>query len=788
MKEYNSSDENRSRPRKNSEAVELSQSQSHGQSHSPSKKSESFERTEKLSEGQATRYKQNTDNLADRHAPAIGSMRLQPGAVIIDRYTIVEEIGKGGMGEVYHAQDERLKKPVALKFLLQNQARNHTMVERFRREVNIAHNITHRNVCRVYDIGDMDGHPFISMQYVDGENLLELLKREGPLPREESFDIARQLCEGLEALHAERILHRDLKPANIMIEKNGKLLITDFGLSGLIAEISNELTTIGTLTYMAPEHLTGEDMSPRSDLYSLGLILYEIFTGEPAFHLDTEIGRHVDMERRVQQMLLQHRSGPRRPLVLRAEVTPEIDEIIMRCLELDPQGRPASASEVISSLEGKGSKINPFQPFIYGQIVRGSAFLGMEAEFETILNRVLMGESTVVVGCLKSGKSSLLQKMEDELRATSERLTVHRMDLRSIPSNFTPANFWEECLDPLRKYPGNPETLEVLKLTRGENYERRWLLRLFDHLKEEHWKLVLLLDEFELLFSHPGFLSESNFFALLRQLAMTSNSLTLVPASRISVTKLNKKHIHVWDVKASPYFNFMIDVYLRPYGDDVVDQLLGRVEFSTKERLFIRSLAGHHPYLLSAVAATLFEERQNDYGCIVRSFYDRIAFFFDELWEWEELTDRCRSVALILCLAGWAGRCRGSIFSVQEIGNVGRIDLELQQLNRLGLVEQVSGSGIQCRHCVSWKSQKWMVGSSIFLCWMLDALIVMERISPALSRWLDDKGYGSILNEEEWGKLLELVRKSTKWEEQCVEMVAQSILEDFFSGNKPWEL
>src|SRR5579863_4840870 len=213
--------------------------------------------------------------------------RFLPGRLLAERYRIVALLGRGGMGEVYRADDLTLGQPVALKFLPEEATRDEAMLERFRNEVRIARRVSHPNVCRVYDVGEVDGCTFFTMEYVDGEDLASLLRRIGRLPSDKALEIARQLCAGLAAAHAKGVLHRDLKPANIMLDGRGRVRITDFGLAGLVAEIEGANARAGTPAYMSPEQFAGGEVSPKSDVYSLGLVLYEIFTGKRPFHAST---------------------------------------------------------------------------------------------------------------------------------------------------------------------------------------------------------------------------------------------------------------------------------------------------------------------------------------------------------------------------------------------------------------------------------------------------------------------------------------------------------------------
>ncbi|MGD8376461.1 MAG: serine/threonine-protein kinase [Acidobacteriota bacterium] len=268
--------------------------------------------------------------------------RFLPGAVLADRYRIIGLLGKGGMGEVYRADDLKLGQPVALKFLPGALDENDIRLQRFFNEVRTARQVTHPNVCRVYDLGELDGEHFLSMEYVDGEDLASLLRRIGRLPEEKAVQIARQICAGLAAAHEQGILHRDLKPANVMIDGRGRVRITDFGLAGLAQEIHEADVRSGTPAYMAPEQLAGKEVSARSDIYSLGLVLYEIFTGKTAFQANS-----------VAELLrLQQETTPTNPSSHVQGFDPAVERVILRCLEPEPARRPASALTVAAALPG----------------------------------------------------------------------------------------------------------------------------------------------------------------------------------------------------------------------------------------------------------------------------------------------------------------------------------------------------------------------------------------------------------------------------------------------------
>ncbi|HSB60641.1 MAG TPA: serine/threonine-protein kinase, partial [Vicinamibacteria bacterium] len=201
--------------------------------------------------------------------------RFLPGTLLADRYRLVGLLGKGGMGEVYRADDLKLEQAVALKFLPMGLEADRERLERFYNEVRVARQVTHPAVCRVYDIGEVEGQHFLSMEYVDGENLASLQRRIGRLPADKALEIARQVCAGVAAAHDKGVLHRDLKPENVMLDGQGNVRITDFGLAGLEDTIRGDDVRSGTPAYMSPEQLSGREVTARSDVYSLGLVLYE---------------------------------------------------------------------------------------------------------------------------------------------------------------------------------------------------------------------------------------------------------------------------------------------------------------------------------------------------------------------------------------------------------------------------------------------------------------------------------------------------------------------------------
>jgi len=288
------------------------------------------------------------------------------------------------MGEVYRADDLTLGQAVALKFLPDEASRDEGLLERFRNEVRIARRVSHPNVCRVYDVGEVDGQPFFTMEYVDGEDLASLLRRIGRLPQDKALEIGRQLCSGLAASHAKGVLHRDLKPANIMLDGRGQVVITDFGLAGISDDIRGPEVRSGTPAYMAPEQITGKEATMRSDIYALGLVLYEVCTGKRAFAEKTAGAVRGRDDR-----------TPSRPSSVVKDLDLVVEKVILRCLETEPSSRPPNALAVAAAMPGG----DPLAAALAAGETPSPQMVAAAGESEGIAPRVaLAGLVAVVIG------------------------------------------------------------------------------------------------------------------------------------------------------------------------------------------------------------------------------------------------------------------------------------------------------------------------------------------------------------------------------------------------------
>jgi serine/threonine protein kinase len=279
---------------------------------------------------------------------------------------------------------------VALKFLPESMI-DKSMLERFRNEVRIARRISHPNVCRVYDIGETDNQVFLSMEYVDGEDLSSRLRRIGRLPSDEALEIARKICAGLAAAHDKGVLHRDLKPSNIMLDARREVLIMDFGLAGLAHKIEDVRS--GTPAYMAPEQLVGKEVTARSDIYALGLVLYELFTGKPAFE-----GKTYDEIFRVRR-----ENTPDRFSTLVRDLDPAVQLVILRCLEEEPEDRPSSALIISAALPGGEYLIALYRPDDYDPSVETEE---MDRDIDVLNDEMVAAGVRVFVGGLSSASKA----------------------------------------------------------------------------------------------------------------------------------------------------------------------------------------------------------------------------------------------------------------------------------------------------------------------------------------------------------------------------------------------
>jgi len=420
---------------------------------------------------------------------------LSSGQVLGDRYRIQAFLGRGGMGQVWHAFDLKLRVDVALKMLLPEAYANERMLERLRSEVRSAREVVSPNVCRIFDLIEIDGHELVSMEYIDGSTLLDVSRDRGPLELREAGEIAAQFLAGLEAIHQVGLIHRDVKPENIMITRSGRVVLMDFGLAK--AETERTGTISGTPAYMSPEQMTGESVDARADIFAAGVVLAEMIdsTGKKETREPIHRGAHEDPPRIP--------DGPWQKVLLRAVARDRSQRFG------SARGLNRALEEVTLRVEG-AEQLKPYPGLASFTANDAEYFFGREAEIETLWKKLRRPHLLGLIGPSGAGKSSFLRAgLLPAMPQTWSCIVCHPGDAPIVALG--------QALAP--EFVGDTEA--VRRMVRFDDPEIA--LDMFRSWRERHDQVLLVVDQFEELFTLNPPETQARFAELVGRLAIDAD-------------------------------------------------------------------------------------------------------------------------------------------------------------------------------------------------------------------------------------------------------------------------
>src|SRR6266404_2047580 len=391
--------------------------------------------------------RQGGPTIADQLFRAPGFADLSAGVVLGGRYEIVSTLGQGGMGAVYKARDREVDRMVALKVIRPELANQPEILSRFKQELILSRQVTHKNVVRIFDLGEADNIKFITMEFVEGRDLRTLLRDSVPVSLEQKVKIMIQVCRALSAAHSEGVVHRDLKPQNIMVENTGRVVVMDFGIAHSMeqAGVTSTGAMVGTPAYVSPEQAKGEKVDPRSDLYTLGIVFYEMLTGTAPFESETVLGLLL---KRIQER-------PVPPVERNKEIPQALSDIVIKCMTVDKEERYQTAQDVERDLEGWLGSPTTFRTVLGTSVAREG--LGKTPEGHTIVTprMMMMGQSNAWKWITISVAAAvvIIAGVLAALRLTSKPAAPHAPVTVTIAdiSNHSGVSTFDGTLEPMLK-------------------------------------------------------------------------------------------------------------------------------------------------------------------------------------------------------------------------------------------------------------------------------------------------------------------------------------------------
>jgi len=642
-------------------------------------------------------------------------------------YQLVGKLGQGGMATVYKAHEAALDRFVAVKILPPSFASDPALAQRFSREARAVAQLNHPNIVPIYSYGSENNLTYIAMQFVEGGALQH--ERGQAYKLEEALRLLYPIARALGYAHKRGIVHRDIKPGNILISEEGWPLLSDFGLAQMASDSVNLTQSgvgIGTPNYMSPEQAQGDKVDYRTDIYALGIMLYELATGEAPFRSDTPMG-----------VLVKHITTPLpKPSQVNAQISEEVEHVILTAAAKKPDDRYQSAEEMADALEGAlnesthPSKSKPVavlksapevesNPFTFGNPIKEpSRFFGRKADIRQIVNRLLSSahESTSIVGERRIGKTSILNYLSNAEVAASLGLSPDKfclvyMDFQGL-TDITPARFWQRVLGKVARVLPDPQVADSFKkASQQDGFDLFDLEDLFTEVVDRGLTIVLCMDEFEYVTQNPRFGSE--FFGSLRALAI-HNNLTLLPATRRELVDL----CHSDEIKGSPFFNIFANVVLRPFTLEEVDDMLvsyasgGSINLSPDLRAFIHNIAGGYPIFVQIAGYYAWEallqgmEREQLEKFVNENFRQQAEAHFN--YTWTHCTESEKITLLVIHIMTSQKLSKKTIPNSENLAKIrARAPQDVSTLGKRGLVLEVEGKYvIFSPHFAQWVKQE----------------------------------------------------------------------------------